>query len=219
MFWSIISRSTRLGLKAGAAAGALYFPASLFVIFVCGTLWNLTHPSLQNNTTFTNIDINEIAHGGPPVGFILIVLLMALPGGFFGTILGFLNGVLIAVTTKKFRTPPTQMFKRIVVAVCVLLSLAGSACLLHLLFATDLFTNFSDPGTPSKPSGPTRMIGILKAPEMIALVIAGPSLVAAAIAYWASNQVLSWYAASVLTPLESNETLKEPASLDHLWPL
>ncbi len=219
MFWSIISRSTRLGLKAGAAAGALYSPVTLLVAFVCSTLWRLTHPSLQNNITLD--DVKNIGHDGPPVALFLVILLMALSGGFFGTILGFLNGVLVAVAITAFNPLLTQkqIFRCAVVSACVLLSLVGTACLLHLLFATDLFTNFSDPGTPSKPSGPTRMIGLLTDPGTIALFIAGPSLVAAAIAYWASNQVLSWYAASALTPLESKETPEEPVALDHLWPL
>ncbi len=148
-----------------------------------------------------------------------MVLLGALLGSLPGVILGFLNGIVIAAVIAAGDTSLTQHRSRAVLVTCVLLSLIGTGGFLYLLFATDLFTNFSGPGTPSKPNGRTRMIVLLLDPGTTAMFIAAPALVAAAVAYWASNQVMRWYMAPASVPLKGGEPRSDPASLDNLWPL
>lgn len=150
-----------------------------------------------------------------------MILSAALSGGLFGVILGFLNGVLIAAVTAAVRIPLTQprFYSHALITACVLLSLIGTSGCLYLLFATDLFTNFSDPGTPGKPSGPTRMIGLLSEPGTIAVFIVAPTLLAGAVAYRASRQIMRWYIASISAPSEGIKAQMVPASMDNLWPL
>ena len=175
MFWSIVGRSTRLGMKAGFVLGGGYFPAYLLVGFIIGTLWNIAHPDPRNIIGLDNV--RDMFHDGPPTGLIFVILLAALSGGLAGIILGFLNGVLIAAVTALVSIPQTQsrFYSRALITTCVLLSFIGTSGFLYLLFATDLFTNFSDPGTPGHPSGPTRMIGLLLEPASIAVFILVPN--------------------------------------------
>lgn len=219
MFCAIIGRSTHLGFKAGLAAGVSYYPVFLVFYFIIGTAWNLAHPSPHNHVTLD--DVKNIGHNGPPVGFMLFVLLFAAAGGLVGTLLGFLNGVFIASANTVIAVDPSQnrFYRYVIVTVCVMLSLIGTAYFLHLLFATDLFTNFSDPGTPDKPTGPTRMIGLLQDPQTVELFIDLPSLLAGVAAWWLSRRVLAWIAASAVTLQGFVDSPKEPLSVDHLWPL
>lgn len=172
MFWRIIRDSTKLGLKAGALLGSLYFPL-------------LSLPDLVLTLIRTG---HSPFSGGSPIPFVLLALLV---GSLFGTLLGALNGLFLAVHTA--RKPPNYLSQhwRQLAAACAVINLCGLTSLMFLMLLTNLFTdfNFSAHRVPF-PKWVTDVY-----PDWMSFfeLIGVPALLAAGAAVWAMARMAKWY--------------------------